>query len=190
MFEITTSSSLDITDKEGSLAGRLSYAANAEEADHIFDRIKAEEKDAAFHCYARRTLHENGQIYIKRSDGSGSSGKASAALLALLVDEQLVNVVVSISAYTGNLPSIGLYKKLAGRLIEKAGKRAYSKRKNVTIAVPHNRQEQLISLLQSENINLIERSFAAEVTLKVEVTEEQSELLTSLIARCGGKTIQ
>lgn len=187
MFEITTNSSLDITDKEGRFAGYLSYAANDVEADRIFDRIKAEEKDAAFHCYARRVLHENGQVYIKRSDGSGSSGKASAALLATLVDEQLVNVVLTISAYTDKLPSIGLYKKLAAQLIERAGRRPYSKRNEVTITVPHNRQEQLISLLESENINLIERSFAAEVTLKVEATEEQGKQLASLAARCGGR---
>lgn len=190
MFEIERESSLELEDKGIKLRGKLSPAQSAEEAEKLALLNEKQEAGASFHCYARRVLHDNGQIYIKRADGSGSSGKAGAALLAALTDAALVNILLTVSASGKGAPPIGLYKKIARELLELSGKRRYSKKVEFVISVPHNRQEMLASLLAKENISLLDRQYSTTVTLKVEAAPEQKPILAELAARCGGEIIQ
>ncbi|MCG8569409.1 MAG: YigZ family protein [Spirochaetes bacterium] len=191
MNEIKKEVEIMLIEKKSKFITRLFQISSEDQAKKILLTWKNQEKTASHHCYAWRLRRENEQVYIKRSDDGEPTGTAGAPMLAVLIGEDLVNVLAITTRWfggtklgTGGLTS--MYKKGVVEAVKKAGKTPFIKLIRYNITAPINRADMLLSLLAKENISIKSKEFTQQVKLILDIRENQYSSAEQIVKRCKG----
>ncbi|MGE4461879.1 MAG: YigZ family protein [Arcobacter sp.] len=156
--------------------------------DEVMIRLRKEHSKAVHFVYAYRYLNEFDQIVENSSDDGEPKGTSGKPSLAVLSGAEIINSAVIIVRYFGGvkLGTGGLvraYGDSVNEAIKIATFKEYKKLIFKTLECEYSELSQLEYLLNQEDINIKSKDFSTNVSLQIELTNEQFEQLLPLLSR-------
>lgn len=166
----------------------MAFLMPYEKFDEVMARLKKEHPKAVHFVYAYRYFNEFEQIVENSSDDGEPKGTSGKTALAVLAGAEIINCAVIIVRYFGGvkLGTGGLvraYGDSVNEVIKIATFKEYKKLINKTLECEYNELSLLEYLLNQEDINIKSKEFSANVSLQIELTSEQFNLLLPLLSR-------
>ena len=156
--------------------------------DEVMARLRTEHPKARHFVYAYRYLNEFDQIVENSSDDGEPKGTSAKPSLAVMAGNELINTAVIIVRYFGGIKLgtgglVRAYGDSVNEVIKNASFKEYQKLMEKTLIFDYAELSKLEYLLNQENINIISKEFDSQINLKIELTNEQFELLKTLLSR-------
>ena len=166
----------------------IAYLMPFDMFDVVMKKVKDEHPKARHYVYAYRYLNEFEQIVENSSDDGEPKGTSGKPSLAVLSGAQIINSAVIIVRYFGGvkLGTGGLvraYGDSVNAVIKIATFKEYKKLISKTLECEYSELSQLEYLLNQEDINIKSKNFSTNVSLQIELTSEQFDLLLPLLSR-------
>lgn len=156
--------------------------------DEVMARLRTEHPKARHFVYAYRYLNEFEQIVENSSDDGEPRGTSGKPTLAVLSGAGIINSAAIIVRYFGGIKLgtgglVRAYGDSVNEVIKNASFKEYQKLMEKTLVFDYAELSKLEYLLNQENINIISKEFDSQINLKIELTNEQFELLKTLLSR-------
>ena len=156
--------------------------------DEVMKKIKAEHPKARHYVYAYRYLNEFDQIVENSSDDGEPKGTSGKPSLAVIAGAEIINSAVIIVRYFGGIKLgtgglVRAYGDSVNEVIKIAQFKEYKKLETKTLECEYSELAQLEYLLTQENINIKSKDFSTNVSLKIELTNEEFEVLKTKLLR-------
>ena len=156
--------------------------------DEVMIRLKNEHPKARHHVYAYRYLNEFEQIVENSGDDGEPKGTSGKPSLAVLAGNELINTAVIIVRYFGGIKLgtgglVRAYGDSVNEVIKISEFKEYQKLIEKTLICDYSELSKLEYLLNQENINIKNKEFLNQITLTIELTDEQLEILNALLSR-------
>ena len=156
--------------------------------DEVMKKIKAEHPKARHYVYAYRYLNEFDQIVENSSDDGEPKGTSGKPSLAVIAGAEIINSAVIIVRYFGGIKLgtgglVRAYGDSVNEVIRIAVFKEYKKLEIKTLECEYSELSQLEYLLTKENINIKSKDFSTNVSLKIEVTNEEFKVLKTKLLR-------
>ena len=156
--------------------------------DDVMKRLRAEHPKARHFVYAYRYLNDYAQIVENSSDDGEPKGTSGKPSLAVLAGADVVNSAVIIVRYFGGIKLgtgglVRAYGDSVNEVIKIATFKEYKKLLIKTLICDYNELSKLEYLLNQENITIKNKEFLNQITLTIELTDEQLEVLKTLLSR-------
>jgi uncharacterized YigZ family protein len=166
----------------------IAYLMPYDKFDDVMKKVKTEHPKARHYVYAYRYLNEFEQIVENSSDDGEPKGTSGKPSLTVLAGNELINSAVIIVRYFGGvkLGTGGLvraYGDSVNEVIKISEFKEYKKLLTKTLVCDYNELSILEYLLNQENINIKNKEFLNQITLTIELTDEQLEILKPLLSR-------
>ena len=166
----------------------ISYLVPYNDFSKTIQRLKEEHPKAVHHVYAYRYLNEFEQIVENSSDDGEPKGTSGKPSLAVLAGNELINSAVIIVRYFGGIKLgtgglVRAYGDSVNEVIKIATFKEYKKLLTKTLICDYNELSKLEYLLNQENITIKNKEFLNQITLTIELTDEQLEVLKTLLSR-------
>lgn len=146
------------------------FVDTVEEAKNIVKKVQNEYHDARHVCWAYMIDPDRKDWQL--NDNGEPSGTAGKPILGQINSFGLTNVVVIVVRYFGGIKLgtpglIAAYREAARLALEDAGKKEVHQMETVRISFPYVSSNDVMKLIKSEEIEVIERLFdnACEMTL-------------------------
>lgn len=146
------------------------FVDTVEEAKNIVKKVQNEYHDARHVCWAYMIGPDRKDWQL--NDNGEPSGTAGKPILGQINSFGLTNVVVIVVRYFGGIKLgtpglIAAYREAARLALEDAGKKEVHQMETVRISFPYVSSNDVMKLIKSEEIEVIERLFdnACEMTL-------------------------
>lgn len=173
----------EIIEKKSRFIANIFYIESEEEAEVIIKNIKKKYYDARHNCFAYRIDKEN---ISKFSDDGEPSGTAGAPILNIIEGKELRNILVIVTRYFGGilLGTGGLvraYSDATTEALKKANiiKMIYGK--IIRLEIEYKDLKTIEYYLKREKINISNVEYKDKISLKVEVTEEDTKKIENMI---------
>ena len=156
--------------------------------DEVMKKIKAEHPKARHYVYAYRYLNEFDQIVENSSDDGEPKGTSGKPSLAVIAGAEIINSAVIIVRYFGGIKLgtgglVRAYGDSVNEVIKIAQFKEYKKLETKILECEYSELSQLEYLLTQENINIKSKDFSTNVSLKIEVTNEEFKVLKTKLLR-------
>jgi len=156
--------------------------------DEVMNRLRKEHPKARHFVYAYRYLNEFEQVVENSSDDGEPKGTSGKPTLAVLAGALIINSAVIVVRYFGGvkLGTGGLvraYGDSVNEAIKIATFKEYKKLIIKIIECEYNELSLVEYLLNQEEINIKSKDFLTNVSLQIELTNEQLEKLETLLPR-------
>ena len=156
--------------------------------DEVMKKIKAEHPKARHYVYAYRYLNEFDQIVENSSDDGEPKGTSGKPSLAVIAGAEIINSAVIIVRYFGGIKLgtgglVRAYGDSVNEVIKIAQFKEYKKLEIKILECEYSELSQLEYLLTQENINIKSKDFSTNVSLKIELTNEEFEVLKTKLLR-------
>jgi uncharacterized YigZ family protein len=156
--------------------------------DEVMKKIKAEHPKARHYVYAYRYLNEFDQIVENSSDDGEPKGTSGKPSLAVIAGAEIINSAVIIVRYFGGIKLgtgglVRAYGDSVNEVIRIAVFKEYKKLEIKTLECEYSELSQLEYLLTKENINIKSKDFSTNVSLKIELTNEEFKVLKTKLLR-------
>ncbi|MEO6523204.1 MAG: YigZ family protein [Mucilaginibacter sp.] len=159
----------------------------------IVAQLKSEHPKANHHCWALR-ISPDRSVFRVNDDGE-PSGTAGRPILNTLLSHNLTNIAVVVVRYFGGtllgVPGlINAYKVATEealksvKIIEKTVNDVYQ------ISFNYLQMNDVMKVIKSENLNLIEQRFDTDCLVKIEVRKSQVEKVMGLLHHITGVKIK
>lgn len=146
------------------------FVDTVEEAKNIVKKVQNEYHDARHVCWAYMIGPDRKDWQL--NDNGEPSGTAGKPILGQINSFGLTNVVVIVVRYFGGIKLgtpglIAAYREAARLALEDAGKKEVHQKETVRIGFPYVSSNDVMKLVKSEEIEVIDRVFdnACEMTL-------------------------
>ena len=146
------------------------FVDTVEEAKNIVKKVQNEYHDARHVCWAYMIGPDRKEWQL--NDNGEPSGTAGKPILGQINSFGLTNVVVIVVRYFGGIKLgtpglIAAYREVARLALEDAGKKEVHQMETVRISFPYVSSNDVMKLVKSEEIEVIDRVFdnACEMTL-------------------------
>lgn len=146
------------------------FVDTVEEAKNIVKKVQNEYHDARHVCWAYMIGPDRKEWQL--NDNGEPSGTAGKPILGQINSFGLTNVVVIVVRYFGGIKLgtpglIAAYREAARLALEDAGKKEVHQMETVRISFPYVSSNDVMKLVKSEEIEVIDRVFdnACEMTL-------------------------
>lgn len=147
------------------------YVETAEEAKIIVKKYQNEYHDSRHVCWAYMIGPDRQEWQL--NDNGEPSGTAGKPILGQINSFGLTNVLVVVVRYFGGIKLgtpglIAAYREAARLALEDAGKKEVHKTETITISFPYVVSNDVMKVVKSEDIEVLERIFdnACEMTLR------------------------
>jgi uncharacterized YigZ family protein len=172
----------------------LAPVANVEEAREFIDRIRKEFAKAS-HNVPAYIIGGGNTISDYCSDDGEPSGTAGRPALAVLHGSGLGDVAVVITRYFGGtlLGKGGLVKAYteSTQMVTNAVRRARRQQVHVAmLAVPYNLLERIRLLVESHHGEVLDETFAADITMTLRIPVENTEKFQSDLSEHSAGQLQ
>ena len=156
--------------------------------DEVMKKIKAEHPKARHYVYAYRYLNEFDQIVENSSDDGEPKGTSGKPSLAVIAGAEIINSAVIIVRYYGGIKLgtgglVRAYGDSVNEVIKIAQFKEYKKLETKILECEYSELSQLEYLLTQENINIKSKDFSTNVSLKIELTNEEFKVLKTKLLR-------
>ena len=156
--------------------------------DEVMARLRTQHPKARHFVYAYRYLNEFDQIVENSSDDGEPKGTSAKPSLAVMAGNELINTAVIIVRYFGGIKLgtgglVRAYGDSVNEVIKIAQFKEYKKLEIKILECEYSELSQLEYLLTQENINIKSKDFSTNVSLKIELTSEQFEVLKTQLLR-------
>ncbi len=156
--------------------------------DEVMKKVKEEHPKARHYVYAYRYLNEFEQIVENSSDDGEPKGTSGKPSLAVMAGAEIINSAVIIVRYFGGIKLgtgglVRAYGDSVNEVIRIAVFKEYKKLEIKTLECEYSELSQLEYLLTKENINIKSKDFSTNVSLKIEVTNEEFKVLKTKLLR-------
>ena len=156
--------------------------------DEVMKKIKAEHPKARHYVYAYRYLNEFDQIVENSSDDGEPKGTSGKPSLAVIAGAEIINSAVIIVRYFGGIKLgtgalVRAYGDSVNEVIKIAQFKEYKKLETKILECEYSELSQLEYLLTQENINIKSKDFSTNVSLKIELTNEEFKVLKTKLLR-------
>lgn len=156
--------------------------------DEVMKKIKAEHPKARHYVYAYRYLNEFDQIVENSSDDGEPKGTSGKPSLAVIAGAEIINSAVIIVRYFGGIKLgtgglVRAYGDSVNEVIKIAQFKEYKKLEIKILECEYSELSQLEYLLTQENINIKSKDFSTNVSLKIELTNEEFKVLKTKLLR-------
>jgi uncharacterized YigZ family protein len=159
----------------------------------IVAKLKSEHPKANHHCWALR-ISPDRSVFRVNDDGE-PSGTAGRPILNTLLSHNLTNIAVVVVRYFGGtllgVPGlINAYKVATEealksvKIVEKTVNDVYQ------ISFNYLQMNDVMKLIKSENLNIIEQQLDTDCLVKIEVRKSQVEKVMSLLHHISGVKIK
>ncbi len=153
------------------------------EAEEFIKKIKLRHPDATHNCSVF-SVHE-GQEYFKTDDDGEPSGTAGKPMGEILKYMEVSNLVVVVTRYFGGikLGAGGLvrnYAKATKLAIQEAEIIPFIKKEIYLLDFPYEKNPEVDSILNSNNISILEKNYDERVTYKVSLSDEVLKIFEGL----------
>lgn len=181
-------------EKEGSgvfkekMSKFLSFALSAntaEEAKAIVKRYQNEYHDSRHVCWAYMLGADRNEWQL--NDNGEPSGTAGKPILGQINSFGLTNVVVVVVRYFGGIKLgtpglIAAYREAARLALEDAGKIEVHKMETVKISFPYMNSNDVMKIVKSEEIDVIDRVFDNACEMTLSFREDDSSRIKSRLS--------
>ncbi|MDD3056587.1 MAG: YigZ family protein [Aliarcobacter sp.] len=166
----------------------IAYLMPYEIFDVVMKKVKAEHPKARHYVYAYRYLNEFEQIVENSSDDGEPKGTSGKPSLAVIAGAEIINSAVIIVRYFGGIKLgtgglVRAYGDSVNEVIKIAQFKEYKKLEIKTLECEYSELSQLEYLLTQENINIKSKNFSTNISLKIELTNEEFEVLKTKLLR-------
>jgi len=158
----------------------------------IIAKLKAEHPKANHHCYALR-ISPDRSVFRVNDDGE-PSGTAGRPILNTLLSQNITNIAVVVVRYFGGtllgVPGlINAYKVATEEVLKSV--QIIEKTVNDVYQVSFNylQMNDVMKLIKSENLNILEQQFDTDCLVKIEVRKSQVEKVMGLLHHIAGVKI-
>lgn len=144
--------------------------------------MEREFADATHVTFAYRILDAHGLLHTRFSDDGEPSGTAGKPILMPLEGQDLINTAVFVVRYYGGtkLGAGGLvraYGQTAKLVLQDAELGPHVITQQLRLTLPYEAQSQVDYLCKKEAIEVLERSFAEQVEMLIQLPAEKTEEL-------------
>ncbi len=194
MYLIKKECKIELVKKKSKFITCFMHIISEKQAKEVITQFKELHRSADHHPYAWRLLKDSGQVYIKRGDDGEPTGTSGAPMLAVLVGENLVNILAITARYYGGtkLGTGGLatmYKKGVVEALKESGKVKYEKKLLISIQAPIHKADHLLSLLTKQEIPILEKIFTHDVVVHLKVNESLKSTIGNIAQQVEGQMI-
>lgn len=156
--------------------------------DEVMNKLRDEHPKARHFVYAYRYLNEFEQIVENSSDDGEPKGTSGKPSLAVLGGNEMINTAVIIVRYFGGvkLGTGGLvraYGDSVNEVIKISKLYEYKKLIYKTLICDYNELSIVEYLLNQNDITIKSKEFLTNISLKIELTQNQWEILESNLSR-------
>jgi uncharacterized YigZ family protein len=176
--------------KKSRFISQVTHVTTEEEAIEFRHGIREQIPDAS-HYVSAYILHENN--YMHFSDAKEPSGTAGMPVLNVIQHLELQDVVCVVARIFGGtlLGRGGLvraYSKSAKLAFEKAHIVLMAPCRDILVSIAYSHYEQLMHYLESSGIEVLDTSFADDVTLHIRVLSKEADSVCAKISdMCNGR---
>jgi len=163
----------------------IGYADTVDAARSFIQQVRDEMPDASHHVYAFRVGYGSSVIEGLSDDGEppGTSGKP---VMSVVRGADLGDVVIVVTRYFGGikLGTGGLVRAYSGAAKDALKTLPIAEKvKRVTIetTMPYHSYQQFKRILAEYDANILDETFASDVTLQFSVPEDHLELLSKRV---------
>lgn len=191
---IKNSISAEIIEKKSKFISNIFYIQSVDEAEEIIARIRKKYYDARHNCFAYRVI-ENNSIIDRFSDDGEPSGTAGAPMLSILQKNELCNVIVVVTRYFGGtlLGTGGLvraYSESTNKALEEAQYVKILFGLEIKIVIEYRDLDAFKYYCKREDINIVDIKYTDNITLIVELTNEQRKTLLDNMQQINFKIVE
>ena len=127
------------------------------------------------------------------NDSGEPSGTAGKPILGQINSFGLTDVIVVVIRYFGGIKLgtpglIAAYREAARLALEDSGKKEVHKTKIVNITFPYISSNDVMKIVKSEDVEVIERNFDNSCSMKLEFREDFADRITGRLSGIGGVT--
>lgn len=166
-------------DKGSKFIALTFHVANEQEIKETLTSVRKKYHDARHHCYAFRIFPE--KEYSRSSDDGEPSGTAGKPILNQILSYELYNILIIVIRYFGGtkLGVSGLIKayKSAARDVIQNNKIIKSHVTSlIQLTFEYPKMNQVMRIIKEENIKIIERDFATNCKIIVEIKKNTKKI--------------
>ena len=166
----------------------LAFLVPYKDFDKTMQRLRQEHPKAVHFVYAYRYLNEFEQIVENSSDDGEPRGTSGKPTLAVLSGAGIINSAAIIVRYFGGIKLgtgglVRAYGDSVNEVIKIAQFKEYKKLETKILECEYSELSQLEYLLTQENINIKSKDFSTNVSLKIELTNEEFKVLKTKLLR-------
>ena len=173
----------------------LSFAFFVEtgaEAKNIIKKVQNEYHDARHVCWAYMIGPDRKEWQL--NDNGEPSGTAGKPILGQINSFGLTNVVVIVVRYFGGIKLgtpglIAAYREAARLALEDAGKKEVHQMETVRISFPYVSSNDVMKLVKSEEIEVIDRFFDNACEMTLSFREDHSERILNRLSSVSGLSL-
>lgn len=179
--------------KKSKFIGRAFKCDSEDKASEIIEKVNKEFYDATHTAYAY-IIRKNAEIQKFNDDGE-PSGTAGLPILNYLKNEDLKNLVVTVTRYYGGikLGKGGLIRAYSSSAREAITANVIVTKKIIIeteIIISYNQYGGIENLLQNENLIIKDKDFKENVSLKILIQEKDFEKLKEKLVNYTSNNIE
>ena len=165
------------------------FVDTVEEAKNIVKKVQNEYHDARHVCWAYMIGPDRKEWQL--NDNGEPSGTAGKPILGQINSFGLTNVVVIVVRYFGGIKLgtpglIAAYREAARLALEDAGKKEVHQMETVRISFPYVSSNDVMKLVKSEEIEVIDRVFDNACELTLSFREDFSSRINDKLKKVDG----
>jgi uncharacterized YigZ family protein len=182
-FTIAQAATCEVKVKGSRFIGAALPVSTVAHATDAVEQIRKREHAASHHCFAYRVGLDE-QSLFKYADDGEPSGTAGRPIYEVICGENLTDTLVVVTRYFGGtkLGTGGLaraYRNTAVAVLKLAGTKKEFVEQVMSIVLPISFYDQLVRLMHSHDVRLVESKFGDEVRLTLAVRVSQIDKLKS-----------
>lgn len=165
------------------------YVESGEEARSRIKDIQNEYHDSRHVCWAYMIGPDRKEWQL--NDNGEPSGTAGKPILGQINSFGLTNVVVIVVRYFGGIKLgtpglIAAYREAARIALEDSGKKEVHKMETVKISFPYVSSNDVMKLVKTENVKVIEKIFDNACEMILSFREDDSERIKGKLSKVDG----
>lgn len=159
-----------------------------EKFHEVMNKLKEKHPKGRHFVYAYRYLNEFDQVVENSSDDGEPKGTSGKPSLAVLAGSGIINTGVIIVRYFGGIKLgtgglVRAYGDSVNEVLSKATFFEYKKLMTKKLICEYSELSKLKYLLKQESINIRSKEFASEITLEIELSQNEWEIFLPLLPR-------
>ena len=171
----------ELIEKKSKFIANFFYVENMEDVQKNIKNIQKEYYDARHNCVAYRVL-DDGNLIERFSDDGEPSGTAGAPMLDILQKKQLINVLIIVTRYFGDilLGTGGLVRAYTESLLNAINATELVEKElgqEMQIVLNYSEFENFKYYCKINKIKILDIKYFENITCKIEVNEEKKAKL-------------
>ncbi len=159
-----------------------------EKFHEVMNKLKEKHPKGRHFVYAYRYLNEFDQVVENSSDDGEPKGTSGKPSLAVLAGSGMINTGVIIVRYFGGIKLgtgglVRAYGDSVNEVLSKATFFEYKKLMTKKLICEYSELSKLEYLLKQESINIRSKEFTSEITLEIELSQNEWEIFLPLLPR-------